>query len=186
MIVTQGDTAGYMENFYYSQTHDSIVKSYTAGGTYMEFELPILLKYKLSPKLGVYGGVTMGYSSYTTITEHTYTSAPILKSVIYPGDSQYVFVEYNALPVFAHVSSVINYSGSNINTYKGPLYSTQHGGLFRKGYMLGFNYEYSNRWLFDVLVQQSAAKSNVVGGYNTNAPFSAPYFRITLGYKILR
>ena len=188
VILTQGDTIGFNENYFYSQTHDSIVKSYTAGGTYMEFELPILLKYKLSPKLGAYGGVTMGYSSYASITEHTYTSAPILRYEVplFANNATYTFVEYQATPVFAPVSSVITNSGNSINTYKGPLYSTQHGGLFRMGYMLGFNYEYSNRWLFDVLVQQSAAKSNVVGGYNTNAPFSAPYFRITLGYKILR
>jgi len=179
VIETVGDTF-YVEKVTYSQSHDSIVKTYTTGGAYMEFELPILMKYAVSKNCSFYGGFTMAYSTYVGITEHTYVSGPINESVT--GSAQYIFQGQS--PTYNPVSSEIIYKGNEIASYKGPLYITPAGGLFHMGYMLGFNYAYNKRWLFDVLMQQAAARSAVAGGYNTNAPFSAPYFRITLGYKL--
>jgi hypothetical protein len=61
---TEGTThiTNYYTNYNYRQTHDSVVKSNTYGGSYMQYELPILLKYKLTENLSVYGGVNVVYS----------------------------------------------------------------------------------------------------------------------------
>ena len=176
------DTIGWMRHYGYSQQYESIVKSYRYGGTYYEFELPILFKYKIVSQLSVYGGVNMVYSKYVGIKENTYTSGPITK---YDTASVPAFYRQNP-PLPPSISKVITYSGSSIASYTGPLYPSPHGDLLRFGYMLGFSYEYKKRWLFDVLVQQAMVKSNNEGGYNTNEPLALPYFRFTLGYKLTK
>ncbi len=57
-IVGTGQTL-YFWNYTYSETHDSIVKTNATGGTYAEFEMPVLLKYYLTKDFSIYGGVNM-------------------------------------------------------------------------------------------------------------------------------
>jgi|GEM_PF-2828928 len=170
------------KSFTYTQKKDSIVKSYTAGGTYTEFEIPIMVKFGLTKSLSIYGGGTMTFSKYTAITEHTSTNS-LTKSVTVVLDTN--FVSYSSPPpALSTFSSVISTHGTPLSSYGGPLYPSPQGTLLRFGYMLGFSYEWNKRFMADVLIQQSNAKSNVQGGYDINKPFSLPYFRITLGYKL--
>jgi len=175
------DTFVY-RNYTYTQKRDSIVKSYSTGGRYTELEIPITLKFNITNSLSIYGGGTMTISNYTTITEHTYT-AHVVTSVTSPDSP--AFMQYNTPPpALSTFSSVISTHGTPLSSYGGPLYPSPQGTLLRFGYMLGFSYEWNKRFMADVLIQQSNAKSNVQGGYDINKPFSLPYFRITLGYKL--
>jgi hypothetical protein len=180
--IVDGGTAYYQHNtkYNYSQTHDSIVKSYTYGGSYTELELPLLLKYKLSHDFSVYGGVNILYSRVTAITEHTYTNQGILKSV----ESTNTAIGTSPAPA-SPVSDKITYSGNPYSEYNGPLTTATQGGV-RAGYMLGFSYSYTERWLLDALVEQSPMKQDIKGTYNLNTPLSLPYFRLSVGYKITR
>ena len=171
----------WVNNYSYSQTHDSIVKSNTYGGTYVEADLPILLKYYIVPKFSVYGGVNIAYGKLTGVKEHTYTSDPIMQK----GDSFTVTRQRVALPEPPALTSVIRYAGTPYSTYSGPQYPTNKGATLRLGYMVGFSYEFKDKWLVDGLVQQGMAKQDVQGGYNINKTLSAAYFRFTIGYKIL-
>ena len=176
-VIQNNQTYGYLVriNLAYKETHDSIVKSYATGGNYLEFELPVLLKYAINNKLSVYGGVSLNYSKYISIKENTFTSKPIFVNdttfTVYPA----------AAPA---ISNVLQYTGKNIASYSGPLYPGQTGGLLRLGYMLGFSYELKKRWMVDALIQKNATKSNVQGGYDVNKPLSTTYFRLTLGYRL--
>src|SRR6185312_1621475 len=49
----------WVRTYSYSQTHDSIVKTNSFGGTYIEFELPVLVKYYVTKNFSVYGGPNM-------------------------------------------------------------------------------------------------------------------------------
>ena len=161
----------------YNYAYDSIVKSYSTGGTYMEVELPLLLQYKISKRLSVYGGANMLFSKYTSIKENTNDYTANFKTItISPAGNG------------AQTPSAANLHlpGTPISQYSGPLYPAQKGDLFRMGYMLGFSYEYKKRWLFDALVQQAMVKPNYEAGVNTNAPLAMPYFRLTLGYKLTK
>jgi len=172
----------YLYHYYYSQTHDSIIKSFTAGGSYTEYELPVLLKYRVTKGLSVYGGVNISYSQLMSVKEHTNTISNISRT-----DSSIVSVVqsgYNPPPA-QPTSQVITYSGTEISNYKNP-YPTPAGNTFRVGYMFGFGVEYRNRWLFDGLMQQTPMPANMQGGYNVNSALSATYFRFTLGYKLIR
>lgn len=176
-VIQNNQTTGYLLriNVAYHETHDSIVKSYATGGNYMEFELPITLKYAINNKLSVYGGVSLNYSKYIQVLEHTYTSRPIVRN-----DTS--FTIYPTAP--APISSVLQYAGNNINSYSGPLYPAQSGGLFRLGYMLGVSYEIRKRWLIDALWTKAPTKTNIQGGYDVNKGLSTSYFRLTLGYRL--
>ena len=177
-----GDTLGTEGHYVYTQKRDSIVKSYTVSGKYTEFEIPLLLKFSLTKELSIYGGGTMQISKYTTISEHT--SISHLTTTINSPDST-IFIPYgSAPPASSTFSSVISTHGTPLSSYGGPLYPTPQGTLLHFGYMLGFSYEWNKRFMADVLIQQSNAKSNVQGGYDVNKPFSLPYFRIMLGYKL--
>ena len=171
----------YITDYQYRETHDTILKSNAVSGSYTEFELPVLLKYYLGKNISVYGGVNIVYSKLLGISEHTNLSQPIVAT-------KDTFV-VSATIADAHpypIRSVINYSGTPISAYSGPIYPAATGDQFRVGYMLGFSYEYSKRWLLDALIQQASARPNVEGGYNTNTALSVPYFRFTLGYKLTK
>jgi hypothetical protein len=58
--------------------------------------------------------------------------------------------------------------------------------MLRVGYMIGLSYEYSQRWLFDALIQHSPLKPDVKDGYNLNSSLSSPYFRLSVGYKLTK
>ena len=176
LIFPIGGNPTYRKNYTFTQTHDSIVKSYgVGGGTYVETELPILLQYHITPKLSVYGGLNIAYSKLIGISEHSRSQT------VTEVDSSHFGITGYTQPTY---SSVFTYANAPLSSYKGPLYPSPQGGLLRMGYMLGFSYEFKNRWLFDCLIQQGNAKSNVQGGYNVNTALSATYFRLTLGRKL--
>lgn len=176
------DTQSVTRTYQYSQTHSAITKGYSIGGTYYEFELPLLFKYAVTPKLAMYAGLNINYSRAIRVSEHTYASAPIVV------DSAVAVVTGSGQPMAAPptVSSVLPISGNPVSSYTGPLYATPSTGLFRFGYMAGFSYEFHKNWMVDALVQQGFTKSNVQGGYDVNKPLTLPYIRLTLGYRLTR
>ena len=169
----------FRHNFNYSQKYDSIAKTYGIGGNYMELELPVLLKYRFTDKLSVYGGLNIGFSKSISIREHTSNTGFTTRV-----DSSFTINTLYAPSAAPATGSVMKYAGDYIGNYKGPAYPTPPGSSVRLGYMLGFSYEFRKRWLADVLVQQTMARSNVQGGYNTNTALSLPYFRLSVGYRL--
>jgi hypothetical protein len=182
LIIGNPNDTFVQRNYNYTQTHDSIVKSYKAGGTYVELEVPILLKYDITPKFSVYGGVNIVYGKTIGVHEDTYNSGPITKT----GTSS-TFAQISApIPTPDNISNIIKYSGNPLSSYAGPLYPSSATDMFRMGYMLGCSYEWKKRWLVDATVQQTFAKSNVVGGYDINKPLSSMYIRFTIGYILIK
>ncbi len=176
-----GNVAFWKRNYAYSESYDSIIKKSSIGGTYAEFELPVLLKYYINKKTAVYGGVNIIYSKLISVKENTQTYAHIprttTKSIAGPT------VNTSAPP---SIDSVFTYTSSPISNYTGPQYSATNSSEVRLGYMLGLTYEYNKRWLVDALIQQSPANANVQAGYNVNTALAAPYMRVTLGYKLVK
>lgn|GEM_PF-5717236 len=165
------------EKYRYTQSHDSIVKSNRTGGQYMQYELPVMGKYKISDKVSVYGGVNFVYSRLQTVTEHTYIKSGILKTVD-------TVISSTAAPVAPATGDVITYSGTPVSDYQGAQYPSAPGNMLRIGGVAGFTYTCSDRWLFDAMVQKSSVTPSVKGGYDVNAPLSAPSFRVSVGYRL--
>jgi len=173
---------GYRTDYQYSQTHDSIVKSNNTGGKYAEYEIPLLLKFSFNKSFSLYGGVNIDYSKQPGVTENTFTQKNI--SI---GKDTSIFTPIYGTVTAPYTSSVITYPAtSDITNYRG--YTVSTAATFRLGYMFGISYEYSDRWLLDVLMQQTTAKSNVQGPNNIdiNTPLSSTYLRFTIGYKLIK
>ncbi len=170
----------YHTKYRYTQTHDSIVKTEKTASSYMEYELPVLLKYNISKKSSVYGGVNMVYSQMKGVSEYTYTKSGITKTI----DS--VVSAKSVAPAAPALGDIITYTGTPLSDYNGPLYPATQVNQVRFGATLGFSYEYSDRWLLDALVQQNPAKKDMRAGYNINAPLSSTYFRLSVGYKLTK
>jgi hypothetical protein len=180
--VIVGSTSSYrahVDVYHYSQPHDSIIKSGRIGGTTMEFELPILVKYNISKKFSGYGGVNLVYSKLTSIKENTYVQKGITRSF-----DTTVFTEIHQ--VRQEPFSGFNYSGAPISDYKGPLVASHSGYQFNMGYMLGFTYSLNEKWLIDAMLKRTYVPGDVKGGYNINTAQSATYFRLSIGYKFLK
>jgi len=174
------DTLGFMVNYNYSQSHDSLAKSYTSGGTFFEAQLPVLIQYSLTDKLSVYGGLNLVYSKYVPVAEHTYNSGPQTTT----GSSPVVFVpKGETMPQAPPVDSVIILKGTPISQYNGPAYTANSGNRLSVGYMLGVSYKLNNSWSADLLIQQSGVSANTQAGIDVNAPLTTPYIRIMIGYK---
>ena len=181
-IIPGSETPTLMEyDYHYSQTHDSIVKTYSIGGTYTEMDLPVLLKYNITKKLGIYGGVNIVYSKMIGISGHTYTASNLEKT----GDTT-KFTAYGATPPPTDpIGSHISYKGNQYPTNYTSPYTYSTTGQFRACYMVGFSYQCTNRLLLDALIQQTSSTTNTQAGYNTNSALAAPYVRFTVGYKLL-
>jgi hypothetical protein len=168
----------WRRNYNYTETHDSIVKTYSTGGTYVEVELPLLLKYSLTPKLSVYGGVNTVFGRMAGVKENT----SVTKDIALTG--QVITLAPLNAPAPQPTGTGLAYSGNPFSKYSGPTYPATQQNMLRMGYMLGVSYEFKKRWLADVLLQQCFVKKNIQSGYDVNAPLSMPYLRVSIGYRI--
>ncbi len=175
-LVMTGDTL-WRRNYEYTEKYDSIVKTYKTGGAYLEFELPVLLRYDVTPKFGVYGGVNMVYSKKQGVREET----KVWTDQMAKGEVSTVLPVTS--PAALPTTTGLNYTGSPLVNYTGPAYPDDRSGLMRMGYMLGVSYEFKKRWLADAMLQQSFVPANVQGGTDLNKPFGLPYIRLTIGYR---
>jgi hypothetical protein len=168
----------YHTKYTYSQSHDSIVKTKNYGGSYVEYEIPLLVQYGLTRKLSVYGGVNLVYSQRTMVNEHTNTYSNIVRSV------DTTITNAGAAGTAPALSSVVTYTGNPLGETNNTTYPMKVDNIFRMGYMVGVSYQYTSRWLFDAMMQQTPMKPDVRDGFNVNKTLSAPYLRLSVGYKI--
>lgn len=169
----------YFARFRYTRSHDSIVKNETIGGRYMEFELPVMMRYNVSKNVSVYGGVNMVFSQLSGVKHNTFA-----KTLTKSADS--LMTAKSVTPTPVSINDVITYDGTPITEYDGPLYPSSQVNRLRLGATVGVTYEYSGRWLLDALVQQNPAPKDMRGAYNINAPLSSTYFRLSVGYKLTK
>ncbi|MBX2907550.1 MAG: hypothetical protein KF744_16005 [Taibaiella sp.] len=169
----------YFSRFRYTQSHDSIVKNETIGGRYLEFELPVMMRYAVAKNVSVYGGLNMIFSQLSGVKQSSYS-----KQLTRSADSLQFARSVTPSPV--DIKDVIKYDGTPIAEYDGPLYPSSQVNRLRLGATVGVTYEYSGRWLLDALVQQNPAPKDMRGAYNINAPLSSTYFRLSVGYKLTK
>ncbi len=167
----------YKTKYNYKQTHDSIVKTNTMSGSYIETELPVMLKYAVSQKLAVYGGLNVVYSQATTLTERTTTVSDIVKSADVVNESR-----NSAQPL--PIEQVISYTGQNtLSEYGGAIKHTTTNDI-RMGFNAGVTYNLNKHWLVDAMIQKNQAKQDIKAGYDLNSALSATYLRLSIGYKL--
>lgn len=180
VLAFTGDTL-WRRNYEYSEQYDSVVKTYRMGGSYLELEVPVLLSYKVTKKLSVYGGANMVYSKRVGVEEQT----DVVRRTA-TGNVATVGALYGPAPA-VNVTSTgtgINYTSAPLTSYTGNPYGDNGGSIFRMGYMLGVSYELKKRWMIDAALQQCVVKPELQNGVNVNSALSAPYVRLTIGYRL--
>lgn len=173
-------TPGYPDSlsaFKYYGTYDSIIINQRNTSTsYIGFEIPVLLKYKISNSLSLLGGVNIDISNLFAIGDYTNTNH--LKTgidsiaVIRPGDF-HSFLD----------SLTYRHPGTPYSSYTPLNASTQ--STVRIGYMFGIDYLIADKVTFEFLMTQSLSGYNNITDKNIKGLYSQPYFRLSIGYRFL-
>ena len=182
LIYSGGDSwdTGVFRNYKYTQTHDSIAKTYSTGGTYTSFELPITARYRLTKHFTIAGGVQVNFNALMHVNENT----AIYRNVVQTGYDSTFALLHDAPPTPIAITKVLSYSGVPLSAYTGPLYKAPTGFLVNVGYNVGFSYDFLDRFRLDFSAQKSNAADNVVGGNNLYSAFSQWYFRMLIGCRL--
>lgn len=170
--------------YFYKQTHDSILIGYkTAKKSYMEFEIPVLLQYKLTKDLSVYGGINFNFVKVVQVKEDRQ---------VYSNITQYDTVNYAPIPVTATAStppspdSLFKSSVKSYSTYSANAIQNPASDPLKLGYMVGFNYRLKQRWMVDVLMQQMLSNSAYIPNDKVRSIYKQPYFRLMVGYSLFK
>lgn len=178
-VVSGPEKTYFLSRYRYTQTYDSMVKTRHTGGSYIEFELPVMLQYGIGGGVSVYGGAYLAISRTTGVTEQTVT-----KSITRTADT----IIENEGALYAgpapDLTQKISHYGAPLSDYTTPSWVNQAETRFRVGYIAGLSYQYNRRWMVDALIQQSPLKPDVKEGYNVLVPLSSAYFRLSVGYKL--
>lgn len=166
--------------YYLHQNHDSIVVTRSIKQkSYIEFELPVLLQFKVSKSFSPYLGVTMSYSTIVNSADDQKTYSGITRndSVIYAP------VSVNApAPAKPNPGSSFQYNGTPFSQYTpGP--SSAPSGMFRFSYSVGFNYLVNNRLFFDLMYTKTFSSLTGIQDTRVREIYNQGYLRLSVGYR---
>ncbi|MGN6566458.1 MAG: hypothetical protein ACTHJ0_00825 [Flavipsychrobacter sp.] len=166
-----------LASYYYYGTYDSIiVKRSTTSTSYIGFEIPVLLKYRLSKSLSLLGGVNIDVSNLFAIGDN-------INTIHRTTSIDSTGVTY--IDTFSKFFNTLTYkhSGTPYSSYVPTLSSTQ--ATVRLGYMLGVDYSLADKFTLEFLVTQSLSGYNNISDKNIKNIYSQPYFRLSVGYRFL-
>jgi len=163
--------------YHYYGSYDSIiVKTKNTTTSYIGFELPIMLKYKLSSSFSLLGGVNIDISNLFVLGDNTNTMH--LRTAV---DSSGILHGYE---VNAYLNSVkYTHPGMPYSSYVSSATTAQ--STVRVGYMFGLDYSLADKFTLEFLLTQSLSGYNNVTDKNIKGLYSQPYFRLSIGYQFL-
>lgn len=191
-VLTPNPPDTVFRTYRYGQTYDSITVKYGVTQSRLwDVELPLILKYRINKYFSVYGGGTATYSAVLQTEERIdrYAKSRSFTQAV-PPETYYVTVPNQQPPPgpgpAAH-SSVFQYQLDPFNNYQ-PYTTTPSNvkTFFRYGFILGVSADISDRWMVDVLMQKSGADASKIPDANIRKIYTQPYFRFTVGYKLLK
>jgi len=163
--------------YHYYGSYDSIiVKTKNTTTSYIGFELPIMLKYKLSSSFSLLGGVNIDISNLFVLGDNTNTIH--LRTAV---DSSGILHGYE---VNAYLNSVkYTHPGTPYSSYVSSATTAQ--STVRIGYMLGLDYSIANKFTLEFLMTQSLSGYSNISDKNIKSIYAQPYFRLSVGYQFL-
>jgi len=166
--------------YYLHQSHDSIVVTRSIKQkSYIEFELPVLLQFKVGKSFSPYLGVTMNYSTIVNSADDQKTYSGITRndSVIYAPVSVNV-----PAPAKPNPGSSFQYNGTPFSQYTpGP--SSAPSSMFRFSYSVGFNYLVNNRLFFDLMYTKTFSSLTGIQDTRIREIYNQGYLRLSVGYR---
>ncbi|MEZ5018357.1 MAG: hypothetical protein R2800_14955 [Flavipsychrobacter sp.] len=192
LVIREGDTIDFkpdtlIATYIYGKVYDSTRVSYQLKQKQLwNIELPLILQYDISSRFSVYGGVSFNFSKVLSVQQNRldYTGMTIMDTIVAKQTYAASLPPPLPAPPQDPASYFANY-GSPISQYK-PYTNNTQNSFTRVGFMLGFRYTFAERYMVDVLLQQSAVNKTVITDPELQKIYSQPYMRITLGYKIFK
>lgn len=184
-IVVPGDSLNpgtIVRRYYYSQSHDSMfVKRAITKKTYFEFELPVMLQYKLAKNFSAYFGISVNYSKIAQIEEQKYTATGIMRydTLQFP-----IAKNTDPAPVVPPADGRFSYNSEPFSNYNAAPVQNATTNPVRFNYMIGFNYLFANRILLDVMYTKSLSNPNYIPDTRVREIYKQGYLRVSLGYKL--
>lgn len=170
-----------IRRYFYAQQYDSVVVTRTIRPKqYAEFELPLLLQYKLTKALSVTGGISANFSKLVQAER---------EESRFKGMMRYdtaVFAKVNESSPAPEIPGIETRIKYNYGTYAGYLAQQQEDPVnnLRFNYMLGINYALRNGLSFDVLMLSILGNANYINDNDIRKIYKTPYIRIGVTYKL--
>ena len=160
--------------FHYYQVYDSVAVRRKTTTSYIGLETPILLKYAVSKRVSLLGGVTLDMSRIITVNEtivssQQYQTSP---SARYDLETQ---SEFNARLDTVHFSHPSPYYTKLQQANSNPI---------RWGYMLGIDYNIKERIFLELMMTQTISSQTYIPDANVRNLYTQPYFRFSVGYRL--
>lgn len=170
-----------IRRYFYAQQYDSVVVTKTIKPKqYAEFELPLLLQYRLTKALSVTGGVSANFSRLVQAER---------EESRFKGMMRYdtaVFTKVNEsspAPAIPAIETRIKYNYSPYADYLAQQQEAPVNNL-RFNYMLGINYALHNGLSFDLLMLSILGNANYINDNDIKKIYKTPYIRLGVTYKL--
>ncbi|MDR3678856.1 MAG: hypothetical protein P4L41_02745 [Flavipsychrobacter sp.] len=177
-------TGVYMGNstttYNFTENVDSFkVAHNVARRNFVQFEIPIMFSYQVTKELSLLAGISMIYSKLVSISQDSvgYGNYNLKGSVSYT-------YPYGTVTQAPGINAAIPHTASPYLTLANPVYQSQGGNVFSVGYMLGFSYNLTKRFMLDGLIQQSLGGFSNIKNADIKSLYTQPYIRLTLGYRL--
>ncbi|MCB0699107.1 MAG: hypothetical protein H6551_11700 [Chitinophagales bacterium] len=185
------DTVFY--TYSYVHTYDSVQVSYTSKqNTLWEVEIPLILKYRINRNLTVFAGGSATISSVVETVETIDRYSGLTKTYLQEAvpQSYYVTQPNQAPPPGPQKldpTTLFSHSTDPFSTFT-PVNMQTSGvkTLTRYGYMIGVSATLKDRWMVDVMMHQSGVDATAVPDKNIQKLYTQPYFRVMVGYKLIK
>lgn len=180
------DTSGttpiaIQRNYIYSQTYDSIIiGTKLSQKNYWEVELPIMLKYQLSPSFAILGGLSLTIGNLIKLQEDRQTLGSFTKTDTLSFPTAPI---QNPPPGVPTADNYFSYNTPDIGSAPATTQSASTNPA-RLGLMLGFSYEFSSRVLVDVMYKQTISDMKYIPNEQVRKLYTQPYFRVSVGMKL--
>ncbi len=170
-----------IRRYFYAQQYDSVVVTKTIKPKqYAEFELPLLLQYRLTKSLSVTGGVSANFSRLVQAER---------EESRFKGMMRYdtaVFAKANESSPAPEVPAIDTRIKYNYSPYADYLAQKKDDPVnnVRFNYMLGINYALRNGLSFDLLMLSLLGNANYINDNDIKKIYKTPYIRIGVTYQI--
>ncbi len=168
--------------YLYSQVHDSVVVSTSISKkTYFEYELPLMLQYKLAKGFNFYIGASANFSKVVQIAEQKTTYANIAR---YDSLTFAPVAQNEPTPSVPSVNNKFSYNYPSLATYNPSAVQNATTNPVRFNYIIGFNVSIWQRLMADVLIQGLLSNPSYIPDSRIRDIYKQPHVRITLGYRL--
>lgn len=175
---------GTRRRYYYSQTHDSVViATEIKTKTYYQYEIPLMLQYRIVKQLGMYAGVSANISKVMiekAEVRKTYNNITLNDSLLFA-----VVPDSIPAPSIPSVNSRFSYNTTPYSQYNaGTTLQNATSNPVRFSYVIGINYEVWRRLMIDMVVHGMLSSPTYIPDSRIKSIYKQPYIRIMIGYRL--